>query len=210
MDEAPLLVLTNYHVTVFLRRSQHVHDKRLWASEPVWFDRADLPVRACWAHALQQAQVLRGLKGSLPRALVPPTSGGHRIQDAHMPAQQPGAEQQAAAEQQGAGSAARRKRLRQSEQKAPEPRALARPMRQCAGRASSRPRARSPSGQGCEEGRRHLVAPQPAAASTPDADAGGTLELAELGLTAELLGAGPHGHTLKVRLPAPHPTGSCA
>ena len=35
MDEAPLLILTNYHVTVFLKRSEHVHDKRLWASEPV-------------------------------------------------------------------------------------------------------------------------------------------------------------------------------
>ena len=40
MDEAPLLILTNYPVTVFLKRSEHVHDKRLWASEPVWWGSA--------------------------------------------------------------------------------------------------------------------------------------------------------------------------
>ncbi|KAK9829488.1 hypothetical protein WJX72_006168 [[Myrmecia] bisecta] len=34
-DEAPMLILTNYHVTVFLKRSADVQDKRLWASPPI-------------------------------------------------------------------------------------------------------------------------------------------------------------------------------
>ena len=74
LDEAPLLVLTNYHATVFLRRSGDVRDARLRASEPVWIDQTDPPARACWLHALCQAGELRGLKRQLPRAGVPPTA----------------------------------------------------------------------------------------------------------------------------------------
>ena len=130
MDEAPLLILTNYHVTIILKRSDNVQDKRLWASEPVWFDQTDPPARASWVHSLQQAEELRNLKQRLPRAIVPPTVQGYYIQLRPQEAQ--GQRQQAAAEQQAAeaGSGARRKRQRAAEQHAHEPSSLARPVRQ--------------------------------------------------------------------------------
>ena len=130
MDEAPLLILTNYHVTIFLKRSDNVQDKRLWASEPVWFDQTEPPARASWVHGLQQAQELRNLKQSLPRAIVPPTVQGYHIQ--LRPREAQGQRQQGAAEQQAgeAGSAARRKHPRAAEQQQDEPGSSARPVRQ--------------------------------------------------------------------------------
>ena len=71
MDEAPLLILTNYHVTFFLRRSATVVDKRLWASPAVWWDQTEPPPRVCWLYALQQAEQLRQLKALLLRVAVP-------------------------------------------------------------------------------------------------------------------------------------------
>ena len=79
MDEAPLLILTNYHVTFFLRRSASVMDKRLWASPAVWWDQTDPPPRVCWLYALQQAKQLQPLKASLPRVAVPYTLKGHPL-----------------------------------------------------------------------------------------------------------------------------------
>lgn len=70
-DEAPLLVITNYRVTVFLKRSPDVKDKRLWASEPIWLDDTSPPPRVSWLHGLQLAHELQGWKASLPRADVP-------------------------------------------------------------------------------------------------------------------------------------------
>ena len=223
MDEAPLLILTNYHVTVFLKRSDNVQDKRLWASEPIWFDQKDPPARASWVHGLQQAGELRNLKRRLPRAIVPPTVEGYHLQmrrqEAHRQRQQAAAEQQAAE----AGSAACRKRQRAAEQQADEPGSSARPVQQRIAKqqadepsSSARPvrqrtthvslrlQARSPSGKGFEVDSHSSLAPQPAAANLTHPGAEKTLTLFELGLTAELLGAGQYGYTLKVSLSAPH------
>ena len=79
MDEAPLLILTNYHVTFFFRRSSNVLDKRLWASPAVWWDQAEPPARVCWLHALQQAQELQLLKASLRLVAVPHTLAGYAL-----------------------------------------------------------------------------------------------------------------------------------
>ncbi len=48
IDEAPMLIISNYHATVFLKRSEHVQDKRLWASRPVWWDQQQPTARSCW------------------------------------------------------------------------------------------------------------------------------------------------------------------
>ncbi|CAL5224743.1 g7476 [Coccomyxa viridis] len=70
-DKAPLLALTNYDVTIFLKRSQDVKDKRLWASEPIWFDDTSPPPQVFWLYGLQTAHQLQGWKERLPRADVP-------------------------------------------------------------------------------------------------------------------------------------------
>ena len=204
MDEAPLLILTNYHVTIFLKRSDNVQDKRLWASEPVWFDQTDPPARASWVHGLQQAEELRDLKRRLPHAIVPPAIQRYHIQlrprEAHRQRQQAAAEQQA----DEPGSSARRKRQRAAKQQADEPSSSARPVRQCTNRVSLRLQAHSPSGKGSKMDNHSSLAPQPAAANLTDPGAEKTLTLSELGLTGELLGIGQYGHTLKVSLSAPH------
>ena len=79
MDEAALLILTNYHVTYFVKRSADTADKRLWASPAVWWDQTDPPPRVCWLYALQQAEQLQQLKVSLPRVAVPHTQAGPRL-----------------------------------------------------------------------------------------------------------------------------------
>ena len=76
MDEAALLILTNYHVTYFVKRSADPADKRLWASPAVWWDQTDPPPRVCWQYALHQAEQLQQLKVSLPRVAVPRTQAG--------------------------------------------------------------------------------------------------------------------------------------
>ena len=187
MDEAPLLILTNYHVTVFLKRSEDVQDKRLWASEPIWYDQTDPPARASWVHGLQQAKELRDLKRRLPRAIVSPTVEGYHIQprpqQAHREHQQAAAEQQVAADQQAAeaGLASSRKRQRTRH-------------------VSLRLQARSPSCKGYEVDSQGSLAPQQAAANLTDSRAEETITQSELGLTGELLGAGQYGYTLKVTL----------
>ncbi|EIE27760.1 hypothetical protein COCSUDRAFT_39340 [Coccomyxa subellipsoidea C-169] len=79
IDEAPLLVITNYHMTIFLKRSAHVQNKSLMASPPIWWDSTDPPPRAAWLYLLQQADALYDQKKKLPRVLVPPTGAGHAI-----------------------------------------------------------------------------------------------------------------------------------
>jgi len=212
MDEAPLLILTNYHVTVFLKRSGNVLDKRLWASEPIWFDQTDPPARASWLHALQQAEELRDLKQRLPRARVPPTAEGYHIQprpqQAHMQQQQ-----QAAAEQQAeeAGSGGRSRQRRIAEQLAEEAGSGGRSQRRrIADQLAEEPapislclRARIPSGKGYELDFQQPPTPPPAAANIRDPGADETLAMSELGVTDKLLGEGQYGHTLKVSLSAP-------
>ena len=53
MDEAPLLILSNYDVTIFLKRAKHVMDKRLWASPPVWWDSQRPSARCSWLRFFQ-------------------------------------------------------------------------------------------------------------------------------------------------------------
>ncbi|KAK9817326.1 hypothetical protein WJX74_005231 [Apatococcus lobatus] len=77
MDEAPLLVLSNYDCTVFQKRSPNVMDKRLWASEPVWWDSQRPSARACWLQAFQTAKGMADW--CLPRQAVPQTLGGCSI-----------------------------------------------------------------------------------------------------------------------------------
>jgi len=89
MDEAPLLILTNYHVTVFLKRSEHVHDKRLWASEPVWWNQQHPSARSCWLRALQVAEEMQHIKCKLRRMVVPQTAEGYIIPVSSKQAQQP-------------------------------------------------------------------------------------------------------------------------
>ncbi len=79
IDEAPLLILSNYHVTVFLKRSEHVHDKRLWASEPVSWNQQHPSARSCWLRALQVAKEMQHIKCELLRMVVPQTAEGHII-----------------------------------------------------------------------------------------------------------------------------------
>jgi len=191
LDEAPLLILTNYYVTIFLKRSEDVLDKRLWASEPIWFDQTDPSARASWLHGLQQAEELRDLKQRLPRAVVPPTLGGVHIQ----PSLQHVHKQQQAAE---AGSAAG-KQQRNAGEHADEAGSSARLVRR---RVSLRLQARSPSDKGYVLDRKHSPAPPPAPVEVTYPGAEETLALSELGLTGELLGGGQHGHTLKVSLSA--------
>ena len=79
MDEAALLVHTNYHVTYSLRRSDDVLEMCLWASPAVLSDQTDPPPRVCWLYALQQAAQLQQRKASLPRGAVPRTLEGHAL-----------------------------------------------------------------------------------------------------------------------------------
>lgn len=212
MDEAPLLIVTNFHVTVFMRRSDNVLDKKLFASEPIWFDQTDPPLRACWVHALQQAQELRDLKRRLPRAVVPPTVEVYHIeqrpqqahgqlgQQQHATAEQrAAAQQQAATEQQGpeAGSAPGSKRQRVAEQQVGEHSSSRRSARQRTMQKSLCLQARSE--KGYEESSTHFsAAPVPAAASLSHPEAEEMLLLSELKVTDELLGVGPFGYTFKV------------
>ena len=219
MDEAPLLILTNYHVTVFLRRSHDVQDKRLWASEPIWFDCTDPPARACWVHALQQAEKLRELKQKLLRAVVPPTFEGYHIESRPQQAQGAAVEQQATAEQQAAeaDSAASSKRQRTSrsappvwvrtaEEQAGDPSSSGRTLQQQRTTCTSLClRARSSKGMGYTETNTPVSAEaQPAVASLSNPEAEDMLSLSELNITDELLGAGQYGYTLRVSLYALH------
>ena len=234
MDEAPLLILTNYHVTVFLKRSEDVQDKRLWASEPIWFDQADPPARVSWVHGLQQAQELRHLKHRLPRAVVPPTVQGYHIQLRPREARrqpQPAllsgprkrqctANQQADAPSSSAHHARQRSagkpadvlsssgsqtRLRPAQQLADKASSSAGSLLQ---RATQSPHLQAPSATGKGyEANSHPPAAQPVAAGLANPAAENTLLLSELGLTGELLEEGLYGHTLKVSVNASHPIG---
>ena len=121
LDEAPLLAITNYDATIFMRRGEIVQDKHLYASEPVCFDDTHPSTRGSWLYGLQQAQELRSLKQVLLRADVPPTQKGNIIQ-AHpqhsytlrqqaAADQQPAAEEQAVAELQAARAGSKRLRF---------------------------------------------------------------------------------------------------
>lgn len=77
-DEAPLLVLTNYRQSYFLRRNlSNVTDKTLYASPPIAHDNPAhvLPPLAAWLYVLKLVDDYsrQGVKQKLPRAEVPST-----------------------------------------------------------------------------------------------------------------------------------------
>lgn len=76
MDEAPLLIISNYEVTYFLLRDvEDVTNKVLKVSPPVPWDCKDPPAMACWLYALKLAAELwnGGVKETLRRDDVPIT-----------------------------------------------------------------------------------------------------------------------------------------
>jgi hypothetical protein len=72
-----MFIISNYHVTVFLKRSEDVQDKRLWASQPVWWDQEQPSARSCWLWALHEATQMQHLKCKLSRLAVPQTDIGY-------------------------------------------------------------------------------------------------------------------------------------
>ncbi len=184
MDEAPLLILTNYHVTYFLRRSADVLDKRLWASPAVWWDQTEPPPRVCWLYALQQAQELQPLKASLRRVAVPHTLAGYALPQ----------QLDSAGETESTSSLRSSKRQR-SAQEAAQPVTF---------------KAQSMTGKGHEELHPAAAAelPKPAAGGSllplhgpdvPDSFANEReLGISSLALTDTLLGSGRFGHVLQV------------
>ena len=72
-----MLFVSNYHCTVFLKRSRHVHNKTLWASEPIWWDRQHPSARSCWLRFLRAADEMQDIKPRLPRMVVPRTADGY-------------------------------------------------------------------------------------------------------------------------------------
>ncbi len=77
-----------------MRRSEHVLDKRLWASEPIWWDRQRPSARSCFLTALQLAVEMQPMKCKLARMMVPQTAEGYSmtqlvVAPPHHQAQQP-------------------------------------------------------------------------------------------------------------------------
>lgn len=68
-----MFIISNYHVTVFVKRSEDVQDKRLWASHPIWWDQQQPSARSCWLWALHEATQLQHLKCKLSHLAVPQT-----------------------------------------------------------------------------------------------------------------------------------------
>ena len=77
VDEAPLLFISNYECTVFLKRSVHVYNKTLWASEPIWWDQQHPSACACWLQFLHLADEMQDRKPKLLRREVPRTANGY-------------------------------------------------------------------------------------------------------------------------------------
>lgn len=75
-DEAPLLILTNYHITyLLLRNFSNVEDKTLYASPPIPWNCSFLPPRAAWLYAMAAASKCMDdrVKDVLSREDVPVT-----------------------------------------------------------------------------------------------------------------------------------------
>lgn len=77
IDEAPLLFVSNYNCTVFLKRSEHVHNKTRWAFEPVWWDQQHPSASSCWLKFLCVADEMQDTKPRLARMVVPRTANGY-------------------------------------------------------------------------------------------------------------------------------------
>lgn len=84
VDEAPLMVLSNYHVTYFIKRNlEDVTDTSLYVSPPIPWNSQGLPVRAAWLFFLSVAAQCdrNGVKKLLLRDEVPVTpSAGYCIE----------------------------------------------------------------------------------------------------------------------------------
>ncbi len=46
-EEVAVAAVTNYMVTLFIKRPMDVRDKKLYVSDPVWFDQTQPPAKAC-------------------------------------------------------------------------------------------------------------------------------------------------------------------
>ena len=205
LDEAPLLVLTDYNVTIFLRRSGDVKDNRLWASEPVWADQQSPPARAAWLNALQQAHKLRFLKPMLPR-----TGVRHPLEKRHTQPLHPKSHQRQAASESlvataqiaalNDSAAPPRKRKHAEEQEADEPSFPIRVVRHHMTASGTPQQVTSPAssddGMHCHSS----LAAQLATPNATDLAAVETLLLSNLGLTDEHLLGEPYGYTYKVSL----------
>ena len=216
VDEAPVFVLTSYNVSVFFKRSNDVEDKRLWASEPVWINQIDPPACAMWAHALQQAEELRGWKPMLPRAKVPTNVEAQQslplLQQVDKQRQRfasdslPSTEQKLALVSSAASdhnAIISRKRKRVEDQQSAEHRAPVCFERLCSSDANIHLQACTPLSKPHETNSHTSLVPQPATCLQTEE----TIPLSELGLTGELLEAFQYGYTLKVSLKPPN--GKC-
>ena len=74
-----MVLFTNYHTTLFLKRATHAVDKRLWASEPVWWGQKHPSARSCLLRFLQIAKEMQDCKCQLRREAVPRTATGYVI-----------------------------------------------------------------------------------------------------------------------------------
>ena len=79
MDEAPLLIITNYHVTFLEAQPVMCLTSACGHRQQSGGTRQSPPARVWWLHALQQAQELQLLKASLRRVAVPHTLAGYAL-----------------------------------------------------------------------------------------------------------------------------------
>ena len=56
-EEVAVAAVTNYTVTLFMKRSMDVRNKTIYVSDPVWFDQTQPPAKACWLNFLHEAQL---------------------------------------------------------------------------------------------------------------------------------------------------------
>ena len=56
-EEVAVAAVTSYEVTLFIKRSMDVTEKRIWVSDPVWCDQTRPSARACWLNFMHHAQL---------------------------------------------------------------------------------------------------------------------------------------------------------
>ena len=56
-EEVAVAAVTSYEVTLFIKRSMDITEKKIWVSDPVWYDETWPSARACWLNFMQQAHL---------------------------------------------------------------------------------------------------------------------------------------------------------
>ncbi len=56
-EEVAVAAVTSYEVTFFVKRSMDVTEKKIWVSDPVWFDQTQPSARACWLNFMREAHL---------------------------------------------------------------------------------------------------------------------------------------------------------